>query len=45
MQDFLLDENRSLSEMDGDSVGSRLQVKSSLYNYELVYQNLELCML
>ncbi|KAK8461501.1 hypothetical protein SEVIR_1G047800v4 [Setaria viridis] len=32
--DFLLDENRSLSEMDGDSVGSRLQDKISRHNEE-----------
>ncbi|XP_062218485.1 uncharacterized protein LOC133918570 isoform X2 [Phragmites australis] len=32
--DFLLDENHSLSEMDGDSVGSRLQDKTSRHNNE-----------
>uniref|UniRef100_A0A0E0JWW1 Serine aminopeptidase S33 domain-containing protein n=1 Tax=Oryza punctata TaxID=4537 RepID=A0A0E0JWW1_ORYPU len=32
--DFLLDENHTLSEIDGDSVGSRLQDKSSGHNEE-----------
>ncbi|CAL4970791.1 unnamed protein product [Urochloa decumbens] len=32
--DLFLDENRSLSEMDGDSVGSRLQDKISKHNEE-----------
>ncbi|KAF0935351.1 hypothetical protein E2562_032046 [Oryza meyeriana var. granulata] len=32
--DFLLDENHNLSEMDGYSVGSRLQDKSSRHNEE-----------
>ncbi|KAL6888845.1 hypothetical protein ACP4OV_009871 [Aristida adscensionis] len=32
--DFLLDENHSLSEVEGDSVGSRLQDKASRHNEE-----------